>query len=36
MWVNQRHGKRTFTDRLMETAGPRRKEVIAKSLKRGL
>ncbi len=35
MWVNQRHAKRKFTDRRMETAGPRRKEVIAKLLKRG-
>ena len=36
MWVNQRYGKRTFTDLLTAAAGPRRKEVIAKLLKRRL
>ena len=36
MRVNQRYGKRTFTDRLMETAGPRRKEKIAKLYEMGL
>ncbi len=36
MRVNQRYGKRTFTDRLMETAGPRRKQKIAKLYEMGL
>ena len=36
MRVNQRYGKRTFTDRLMETAGSRRKEKIAKLYEMGL
>ena len=36
MRVNQSYGKRTFTDRLMETAGPRRKEKLAKLYEMGL
>ena len=34
--VNQRYRKRLFTDRLLETAGPRRKKKIAQLYEMGL
>ena len=36
MRVNQRYGKRTFTDRLWQTAGPRRRQKMAKLVEMGL